>query len=543
MNEKAHYILKKDIFKSPIFWVGLAVLLLIPTLFFPISADLSIYLMGGEAVLHGKKLYTDFIDIKPPIFYYTFAMIVKFFGRSEMGIRVFDIILQSITAFLIFRTIDINTKNRFFAGCAAILYSVIYTTMGYSQTLQGEALITPMIMAVLYFQISTKQSILRYIASGIMIGFAIGIKYPLGIILLFVIFDDLLSRKMSFKKILFKDFVISATALVVFVLSLATLLDKDVFKGFMLITDLVAKYSSRPALDSQYLVFSLNKIAEFLGDNISLLITGSVLVTIFLLITRKIEDEKTYQLLSKTLLFALFFTLSIFVERKFHEYYFVRMLPLWVILASFSITYLFKQLRLNYSKYDNISKFTVIVILALSFYFSPALRYVFRAKNAVSYVVNREKYNLENEKFSLASYRVQWLDVSNYLNKQLHNYDYQPFLLNIQTGSGPINYFTPKFKHSAFQQSQFYFSVEAPKYWQDMFFKELKQADFLCIETDDTHSTITGHSFSSSSYVFEQKGNSFADEIKDYINENFSVVHQAANFNVYERVTKATILN
>jgi 4-amino-4-deoxy-L-arabinose transferase-like glycosyltransferase len=540
MNIKVERFFNNNYIYGPIFWVGIAILLLIPTLFFPISADLSIYLMGGEAVLQDKKLYTDFIDIKPPIFYYTFALLVKLFGRSEIGIRVFDIILQSITIFLIFKTIDIGTKNRIFAGCAAVLYSVIYTTLGYSQTLQGEALITPLIMGILYFQLSTKRSIFRYIASGIMIGFAIGIKYPLGIILLFVIFDDLLSRKMSLKKILFKDFIISATALVVFVLSLASLLDKDVFNGFMLITDLVAKYSARPALDGQYLVFSLNKIAMFLGDNISFLVTGSVLVTIFLLITRKIEDEKTYQLLSKTLLFALLFAISIFVERKFHEYYFVRMLPLWVILASYSITYLFKEIRLNYSKYDNISKFIVIVILALSFYFSPALRYVFRAKTAVSYVVNREKYNLESEKFALASYRVQWLDVSNYLNKKLHNYDYPPFLLNIQTGSAPINYFTPKFVHSAFQQSQFYFSIEAPKHWQDMFLKELKHADFLCIETDDNHSTITGHTFSSSSYIFEQKGNTFAEGIKKYISNNFEMVHQAPDFNVYERSDNRT---
>jgi hypothetical protein len=217
------------------------------------------------------------------------------------------------------------------------------------------------------------------------------------------------------------------------------------------------------------------------------------------------------------------------------------MMPLWIILASFTIHYIFKQLFKNHLKYDAVTKFSAVVIILLCFYFSPAIRYVFRAKAVVLYVKDRNQYNTENEKFSLASYRTQWLDVSNYLNKQLHNYDNKPFLLNIQTGSGPINYFTPKFKHSAFQQSQFYFSVEAPKYWQNMFLKELKTADFLCIETDDSHPTITGNLFTSSAYIFEQKGNSFADEIKEYILPNFNIVYQTPNFNVYRRLDKIAL--
>jgi len=63
------------------------------TLFFPLSTDLSIYVLGGGAVLHEKKLYLDFIDIKPPLFYYYFARIVKIFRRSEMGVRFFEFLL------------------------------------------------------------------------------------------------------------------------------------------------------------------------------------------------------------------------------------------------------------------------------------------------------------------------------------------------------------------------------------------------------------------------------------------------------------------
>jgi hypothetical protein len=204
-------------------------------------------------------------------------------------------------------------------------------------------------------------------------------------------------------------------------------------------------------------------------------------------------------------------------------------------LASFTISYIFKQFYLNYSKYDWITKFTAVVIILMSFYFSPALRYVFRAKAVVLYLTDSSKYNTENEKFSLASYRSQWLDIAEYLNKQTPRYNRMPFFINIQTGSAPINYFTPKFKHSVFQQSQFYFSIEAPKVWQDKFITELHKADFLCIENDDTHSYVTGHFLSSYSYIFEQNGNSFANEIKNYINTNFSIVQKTLNFNVYER--------
>lgn len=532
---KSISILKTSIFQNQNLWILASIILLIPILFFPISEDLSIYILGGEAILHGKKLYVDFIDLKPPLFYYYFAGIVKIFGRSEIGVRFFDFILQSITAFLIFKTVKIYTKNTLFAGIACVLYPIIYASIGYASTLQGEALITPVTIAVLLIQKYTTRNILRYVTIGLLVGFAIGIKYPLGIILFFVLFDDIFSKELKFKQILLKNFIVVISAFSIFILSLFPLLDKQVFDGFLNMTNLVAQYSKRPSYDIQFIKYSLNAISDFLGSVISYFVTGSVLVSIFYILMHKIKDESTNKLLTKSLSFILFFIISIFVERKFHEYYFLRMLPLWVILSAFPISELAKSMKLNFRKYSPYSKFVTISILCLGLYFSPAVRYANRLKTAADYMIDKTKYDNEFGKYMTSNNRVNWLEVANFINLNSIKYRKTPFLLNIQTGSSPINYFTPKLKHSIFQQDQFFISIEAPQIWKNKFLSELTHADYIALSCNDILPTINGHFYSSQAYFFEQKGNSFADKARKYILNNFTIVFKTPNYVIYER--------
>ena len=77
-------------------------LLLAPILFFPIATDTAIFIQAGKIITHGGLPYVDFIDIKPPFIYYIFAFIYSIFGNSEIGIRLFDFIIQTLTATLIY---------------------------------------------------------------------------------------------------------------------------------------------------------------------------------------------------------------------------------------------------------------------------------------------------------------------------------------------------------------------------------------------------------------------------------------------------------
>jgi hypothetical protein len=55
--------------------IFIIIVLLLPTLAFPLSSDLSIFMMMGDYILEGKTIYQDFVDIKPPFLYYVFAFI------------------------------------------------------------------------------------------------------------------------------------------------------------------------------------------------------------------------------------------------------------------------------------------------------------------------------------------------------------------------------------------------------------------------------------------------------------------------------------
>ena len=84
----------KDIDKSIWKYLVFSAVLLLPTLAFPISSDLSVFMHGGMVIADGGSLFKDFFDIKPPLIYYIFAGINLIFGDNVLAFRGFDFVYQ-----------------------------------------------------------------------------------------------------------------------------------------------------------------------------------------------------------------------------------------------------------------------------------------------------------------------------------------------------------------------------------------------------------------------------------------------------------------
>lgn len=82
-------------------WLVLAVALVsaaLPTLLYPMTRDQGIYAYIGDFMLHGGVPFRDAWELKPPAVYFTYAAAFVLFGRSELGVRLFDVLYVLVSA-------------------------------------------------------------------------------------------------------------------------------------------------------------------------------------------------------------------------------------------------------------------------------------------------------------------------------------------------------------------------------------------------------------------------------------------------------------
>lgn len=516
-------------------WLVTAILLLLPTIFFPFSGDHSIFMLGAEAIDNGKKLYIDFIDLKPPFFYYLFWAISKIFSTSEIGMRIFDFLMQTSVIIILFRVILWQSKNQLFAGLAAVIYAILYTSFGYNQTLQGESFGALILIVIIAIQLKDNKNKWHRISIGILIGIVTAIKYPMGIILIVILIDDLFSADISFKKWFQQSIILISIFAFTFILTLFPLLDGEVFTGFLYITDILSKYSARPPFDAHYIKMALEQTSIIFGNNFSFFISGTAFTAIFLYFHQDVSTKDENKLIRLSILSFFFLFFSIAVEKKYHLYYFLRMLPVIVILSASVITLLYTMLIKSWGKYSAYSKFLIVLSLIALPIYSPLMRYAVRLQTAKLYLTNENAYEQKFEFAQITHHRVQWKQVADFVNAQHHQLKPEPLFLNVQTGSSMISYWTPNFNQSVFQNSQFYISAEAPILWQKKFYIEVQQADIICFEKDDFHPYIYGHNKTSYEYFFKGKNNSFARQVRLYVYRNFEQVYKSKDYIVFMR--------
>ncbi len=135
--------------KDKIFLV-FSILLLIPSLFFPMFCDIAIFIEAGKTINSGGKIYVDYIDLKQPGFCYFFAFITKIFGYSEIGIRIFSFIWQSITLLLLNYFINRQFKDKKLSSISLLVYSLSYVELGYGSSISPETFLGVVYLMYIY---------------------------------------------------------------------------------------------------------------------------------------------------------------------------------------------------------------------------------------------------------------------------------------------------------------------------------------------------------------------------------------------------------
>ena len=121
----------------PVLFVFLRVL---PNITYPIGRDQASFLVIGESLLRGQRLYRDLWDIKPPGIFFLYAVLAKLFGHVMWSVGLVDIVWLLLISCCIFWFVE-----RYLGTVAAAIAMVVnaewHCSYGYLNAAQPECFV------------------------------------------------------------------------------------------------------------------------------------------------------------------------------------------------------------------------------------------------------------------------------------------------------------------------------------------------------------------------------------------------------------------
>ncbi len=147
-----------------------------------IDRDESTFILMGQSWVDGHLPYTELWDLKPPITYLFFAIIIYIFGKSFLAIRLVGALIVAITAFYTYK-ISLTATTKKVGFWAAIGCVALQSMFGSLQGVMSEHICMVFFMPALYILIK-KNNAFWYAAAGLLMGLSLMTKLNLGYIVL-----------------------------------------------------------------------------------------------------------------------------------------------------------------------------------------------------------------------------------------------------------------------------------------------------------------------------------------------------------------------
>ena len=92
----------------------------------PFDGDQSIFLLAGETIASGGRIYVDYWDVKQPGIYLFFAAGGSLFGFTSWGVHLFEIVYWAAMSLLIWRLLRPMLENRWLASSVPLVFLATY---------------------------------------------------------------------------------------------------------------------------------------------------------------------------------------------------------------------------------------------------------------------------------------------------------------------------------------------------------------------------------------------------------------------------------
>jgi len=160
----------------------------LPILSFPLGNDQGAYLMIGQGLLEGKRLYRDLLDTKPPGIFIAYAGVAKLAGRVMWSAAVADIFLLLLISYLLFRFTE-SYLGRAGAAVAVMVHASMHGEMKYFWIAQPETFQVACVLGgFLLMMRHQRWSRAGSFGAGLLLGYGCWLKYNAIAFLPFLLF-------------------------------------------------------------------------------------------------------------------------------------------------------------------------------------------------------------------------------------------------------------------------------------------------------------------------------------------------------------------
>lgn len=160
-------------------WKTVAFVLVVVSIFirFPfffrdyVDRDESTFILMGQSWVNGHLPYTQLWDLKPPITFLYFAIIIKIFGKSFFAIRFFGSLLVALTALFTYGIASKITSKKI-AFWVAVFCVFFQSLFGSLQGVMSEHICTFFFVAALFI-LFTKEDSKWFFTAGLLLGLSV----------------------------------------------------------------------------------------------------------------------------------------------------------------------------------------------------------------------------------------------------------------------------------------------------------------------------------------------------------------------------------
>lgn len=343
------------LFKIPFAAILLLLLLGGVSLLYPFGRDQGEYAMIAMEVRRGKVDYRDIFDIKPPLTHMAHGLALSIFGQSMLAIRLFDLIWQCITVVLLVILAESIFKKRLLGLVAAFLYITGYYSFGYWNTAQTDGFLTLLILLSLlaYIHYKKRGRMWLIVSCGLAIGTAMLFKYPIGILLLFLLMMIFYDYRSDGYKAAISLVIGCVVPIAIFLLVLVI---QGALSDFMF-TQITYIPAYNVRIGSQINVF-IGILQFLLATPIMLLLFGSMIAFVALSKRRRLEYSA---LVSLWWLAAL---VHLAIQNKFYFYHGLPLLAPGAVMASYVICMIYEKTYTKVPRFIFLSVATFTILSA-----------------------------------------------------------------------------------------------------------------------------------------------------------------------------------
>ena len=526
---------------SPLGWglVGLAViLLLLPSLTFPLGPDNGLFFVAGEKIVHqGAVHYRDIIDVKPPLIYYINALAITLFGDHPVSIRILDLLCQVLTCFFLVRLIRRASRDDLWAALSVLLYPLLYLSLNFANTAQVESFLGLLTLPAIGFFLFRRDRI-GFLGIGLLCGVAFILKFTFGVTLAAFLIADLLMFRDGWKDRLKRYLFLGTGFGVIVALFLLYLFAFDAWTGFLQMQEFLGGYTGIQFASKGDLIREmLTELPRLMADEYSMtMLVGTILgiggaFGIGKGERSRVMGGETRGLLRVATLLFLALLCTIAIEAKWLHYHLSRLYPFGALLAGYGLVRIGRALSAG--ERDSFRWIGLTLALVLLLGFSPLTRYVFHLRPSILLITKGAEafdayyaHTRSADDWTMEDLR----EVGSFLSSRLQPED-KLFLSSGVAGLRESGY-VPDFPifHSGFLIAPF-----SPKPWIDSTISHLTTTKprFIVLQRSDRMAIITGTN-ETSEELFGR-----IPETTRLLAEEYEVVLERPGFRVYEKSASA----